>query len=503
MKTSNSKPSEAADLAYALDGDHAADLSVAAASALLASGKLQPETLLEAIFTRIDRVDSGLHSYLRSDRDAARKAARAAGDRARRGIRLSPLDGIPFAVKDNICTAGLPTTGGSRVPQHHDPDLTATMVQRLFDAGAILIGKLNTWEYGTGTGAVYFDLDMPPARNPWHPEHYTGGSSSGSGAAVAAGTALFALGTDTGGSVRLPAAACGIVGFKPTFGRISRYGIMPNSPSFDTPGPMTLTVEDAALVYDVIAGHDPLDPVSLTRAAPPLSPTVHAGVEGKVVGYVSNLDPGGAPPEAAILHALEQAAEALRAAGAVVRRISLPISPSEYRNTSVPINRSESASVNERDFLEHGHLMGRSLHDKLAAGRDIRATDYLAAQRQRQELIARTDALFADIDLLLLPMTYRAAPRLDDMPAVSDFTAGSAGSPFSLTGHPAVAVPAGFNEGGLPLSVQLAAGYFCEALLLQGARTLEKTFNPVPRRARVAVSHPAAIDGATDAEQAH
>ena len=462
---------------------NAADLSVACASALIASGCLSPESLLDAVFERIDQVDATLHTYLRMDRDAARAAARDAGERTRRGRRRSPLDGIPFAVKDNIYTAGLATTAGSRVPQQYDPDLTATLVQRLKDGGAVLVGKLNTWEYGTGTGAVHFDLDMPPARNPWQPDYYTGGSSSGAGAAVASGTALFAIGTDTGGSVRLPASACGIVGFKPTFGRISRYGIMPNAASFDTPGPMTLTVEDAAMVYDAIAGHDPLDAASLRRAAEPLWPTVHAGVEGKIVGFVRNLDAGDAPPEPAIILALDKAADALRAAGAVIREIELPIAPSEYRATSMPINRSESASVHEHDFLEHGHLMGRALREKLASGMDIRATAYLAAQRQRNDLVARTDALFQDIDLLLLPMTYRAAPKLDDTSAVIDFTAGSAGSPFSLTGHPAISVPGGFNDAGLPVSVQLAAGYYRESLLLQAARTLEQSFSPLPRRA--------------------
>lgn len=460
-----------------------AGLSVSEATRLIDAGQLSPVDLLEAVLARIDTVDGTIHSYLRLDRVAARQAAKAAAERAVKGQRLSPVDGIPFAVKDNIYTAGLSTTAGSRVPQRHDPSINATLVSRLQAAGAILVGKLNTWEYGTGTGAVYDDLDTPPARNPWHPDYYTGGSSSGAGGSVAAGTALFAIGTDTGGSVRLPAAACGIVGLKPTFGRISRHGIMPNCWSFDTPGPMALTVEDAALVYDIIAGHDPQDPVSLAAPLEPATPSLSDSVAGLKIGFVRNLDPGGAPPQSPILAALDTAAALFRDAGADVTEIELPIAPSQYRAISVPINRSESFSIHERDYLEYRHLMGRSLREKLEIGMYMRAADYLAALRQRRELVAQTDAIFQSVDILLLPMTYRTAPRLDDAEAVTDFTAGSAGSPFSLTGHPALALPAGFNQQGLPVSVQLAAGFRKEAILLRAAATLERHFNPTPHRA--------------------
>ena len=472
-----------------LSQDDPAAWSIARASNLLSTREWRSTDLVQAVLDRIQAVDGVIHSYLRHDADAAMAAAEAATRRAQQGQCIGPLDGIPFAVKDNIYTHGLATTAGSRVPQRHDPALHATLVARLQAAGAILVGKLNTWEYGTGTGAVHFDLEAPPAHNPWNPDHFTGGSSSGSGAAVASGTACFAIGTDTGGSVRLPAAACGVVGLKPTFGRISRHGVMPNCWSFDGPGPLALTVEDACMVYEAMAGHDPADPSSLTCDVRPLLPTLNDGVAGLRVGVVRRLDPeDGVEP--AIDQALNQACDALRAQGATLSEIRLPLAPAEFRAIALPINRCESFSIHEQDYLEHRDLMGRALREKLEIGMYMRAADYLAALRQRRELVARMDALFGEVDVLLLPMTDRVAPALTDEQAVVDFTARSAGSPFSLTGHPAVSLPAGFDDKGLPVAVQLATGFLQEARLMQAARALERHFTPEPHRALVVPQSP-------------
>lgn len=454
--------------------DDPAALSITEATRLIDHQELTPTQLMESIWHRIDKMDSQIHAYLRTDRTGAFAQAEKATERARKGKRLSPLDGIPFAVKDNIYTAGMATTAGSRVPQNYDENVNATLVTLLQEAGAILIGKLNTWEYGTGTGAVYDDLPHPPARNPWNTDHYTGGSSSGCGASVAAGMAMFAIGTDTGGSVRLPAAGCGVVGLKPTFGHISRHGIIPNCWSFDTPGPFTVTSEDAYLIYQTIAQADKQDPSCLPPAPLALKKPLSDNLKGLKVGLVTNLDPGEQPPEPEIIDALNQAAAMLQNLGAQVTEIEMPIAPADYRKITVPINRSESFSIHEQDYLHHRDLMGKALRDKLEVGMYMRATDYLAALRQRRELVAQTDHIFDDVDVLLLPITYLVAPRMDDPEAVKAFTTRSAGSVFSLTGHPAMTIPMGFTGQGLPIPIQLAAGFNQEHRLLSCAKQLEQ-----------------------------
>ncbi|WP_236953062.1 amidase [Ketogulonicigenium vulgare] len=449
------------------------DLSLADAARAMTAGALDARTLVQATLTRLEQTESHIHAYLRHDADAALAAAEASDKRRKAGAARGPLDGVPFAVKDNMDALGFATTAASRVPQ---PPVTAdsAIVARLRAAGAILIGKANTWEYGTGNSAVSFDLPTPPARNPWNPAHYTGGSSSGSAAAVAAGSASFSIGTDSGGSVRLPAAGCGIVGLKPTFGRISRAGIMPNCWSFDTPGPMTWTVEDAAIVYDAIAGHDAADPVSLTTDFIRTAAGLNQSIAGLRVGLIGALDDH-APSSPEISGALAKAADMLRALGATVQPLKMPLPPSRYREVATPINWSESFSIHESDYLMHRDLMGAALREKLETGMYMRAADYLAALRERRRLVIATDALFGTVDLLLLPMTPFAAPQITDDARVRAFTTASAGSPFSLTGHPALSLPVGAAPDGLPLAVQLAAGFHQEHLLLRAAHQLEQT----------------------------
>jgi aspartyl-tRNA(Asn)/glutamyl-tRNA(Gln) amidotransferase subunit A len=284
-------------------------------------------------------------------------------------------------------------------------DETATLIERLEAAGAILLGKkMNTWEYGTGTGEILEDLPFPLARNPWNTDHFTGGSSTGVGVGVAAGTALFGLGSDTGGSIRLPAAATGVTGMKATYGLVSRAGCLPNCWSLDVTGPLTWTVEDSAIVLEAIAGPDSRDPQSAGVAAGSYRAGLGGSARGLVIGIIRDLGEGAPPLAADVAANLAKAEAALAAAGACLVTVALPASLEAYRNVASVINWGESFSIHEQDFLERRHLMGKALQDKMASGFMLRAADFIAAQRKRRQLASATDAAIRTCDAVLLPM---------------------------------------------------------------------------------------------------
>lgn len=448
-------------------------LSVTEASRLIGAGTLSPVTLVEAFLARIAELDGTLRSYITVTAERARAAARVAEAEIAAGRWKGPLHGIPFAVKDNYYVAGIPTTGGSRLMLDHVSTTTSTAVARLEAAGAILLGKLNTWEYGTGNGGVYHDLPFAVARNPWDLERFTGGSSTGAGAAVAAGTAMFALGSDTGGSIRLPAAACGLQGFKASFGRVSRAHCLPNCWTLDHTGPLTWTVEDNAIVMQAIAGYDPEDPSSADIAVPDYRKALHAGVKGLVIGFVRDLGPGGEALDEANAQALDDAARLLEAQGAIIREVRLPAPLAQYRSVTKVINWSESYSIHERDFLERSALMGQALREKMMAGFTVRAADYLAATRLRRTLTAATDALVRSCDALLIAGAFHVAPRFDQPETVSPFTSDTATTVFNVTGHPAISVCTGYDSGGLPLNAQIVGRFFDEETVLRVAQSYE------------------------------
>ncbi|WP_427184088.1 amidase [Bordetella bronchialis] len=449
-------------------------LSVAEAARLLQARKLSPVELVDAFLARIDAVDDRLHSYLLVMAEQARAAARAAEQDIMAGRWRGPLHGIPYAVKDNYYTRGVRTCAASRLLLDHVPDHDAAAIERLRDAGAILLGKLNTWEYGTGTGAVHFDLPFEPARNPWNLAHFTGGSSTGSGASVAAGTAMAALGSDTGGSVRLPAAACGLQGMKATYGRVSRHGILPNCYTLDVPGPLTWTVEDSALFLRAMAGHDPRDPASARVAVPDFVAGLEAGVRGMTIGIVRDLGREGDGLDEANRAGLEDMARVLAAQGARIVEVVLPAGVADYRQASSVINWTESLSIHESDFMARASEMGQALRDKMMSGFMTRAVDYLAAQRRRRELAAATDALIRSVDALILPCAFHTAPPIDDFDRVKAYTTDTACPPFNMSGHPAMAVCTGFDAAGLPTNAQIAGRYFDEATVLRVARAHER-----------------------------
>ena len=448
-------------------------LGISAASRLILAGELSPVTLVDAFLDRIDAVDAKVHSYLLVLAHEARAAAREAEAEIAAGRWRGPLHGIPYGVKDNYDVAGLRTSGASRVRLDHVAATTATTVRRLQAAGAILLGKLNTWEYGTGTGAVHFDLPFDVARNPWNLDHFTGGSSTGAGAAVAAGTAMFALGSDTGGSIRLPAAACGLQGMKPTYGLVSRAGILPNCWSLDVAGPLTWTVEDAAIVLRAIAGHDDADPASARSQPVDYLAGLRTGVSGLRIAVIREFGEGAAAVAPSIAAGVDAAAETLARLGAEITEARLPAPLRLYESVTSIIGWSESYSIHERDFLERGGEMGQALRDKLMSGFNVRAADYLAAQRQRRSLALATDAFVRGYDAVLMACAMSTAPPFSDPEAVIDFTRHKLTTPFNVSGHPAMSVCTGFDAAGLPTNAQIVGRYFDEATVLRVGHAYE------------------------------
>lgn len=449
-------------------------LSISEAGRLVAAREISPLELTEAVLSRIFETQPRLNAYITVLGEKALDTARRAEQEIMDNKQRSALHGIPFGVKDNYHVAGVPTTGGSRLMEGYVADQTATTVTRLQDAGAILLGKLNTWEYGTGNGEVHEDLPYPLARNPYDVTRFSGGSSTGAGVAVAAGAAIFALGSDTGGSVRLPAAATGVQGMKATFGRVSRAGILPNCWTCDIAGPLTWTVQDNALVLSTMAGFDPSDPQSAKRPVPDMLGTLSMGVAGMRIGIIRDFGPEAPIPQPEVLARFEAALESLRDQGAVLLEAALPEPVSTYRSALSVINWSESYSIHEKDFLKRHHLMGRSLRGKMMAGFMVRAADYLAAQRQRRCLARATDAVISNFDAVVTLTTLTTAPPFGDQGLLSGFTAGSVCSPFSITGHPAMAVATGFDDSGLPTSLQVVGKYFDEASVYRVAQAVEQ-----------------------------
>ena len=318
--------------------------TIAEAGRRFAARTLSPVELVKDCFARIHRLDDTLHAFLLATEERALSEARAAEARFAKGEARGPLDGIPFGHKDIYNTAGLRTTAHSRLLEHNVPEKDARTVTLLADAGTVLMGKLATHEFALGGPS--FDLPWPPARNPWNPEHFPAGSSSGTGAAVAAGMILGGTGSDTGGSIRGPATLCGITGIKPTYGLVSRTGILPLSFTLDHSGPMAWTVEDCALLLQVMAGHDPADPASAQRPVPNFTADLGAGVKGLRFGVIRHFHETDFPSSAATCAGIDQAADTLRRLGAEVRDVTL--SPlAEYHACGYIILITEAFAVHE------------------------------------------------------------------------------------------------------------------------------------------------------------
>ena len=445
-------------------------LTISEASDLIACKALSPVELIEACLRRIETLDSQICAVVTLTGEQAMEEARRAEAEIANGRRRGPMHGIPFGLKDIYDTAEIRTAGQSRIAIDNVPAKNAAAVDRLHGAGTILMGKLTTHEFARSGPA--FDLPWPPARNPWDPARVPGGSSSGSAAAVAAGFLPAALGTDTGGSIRGPAALCGVVGLKPSYGRVSRRGVMPNAFSLDLCGPLTWSVEDCAIVLGVIAGADPLDPTSAERPVPDYRATLTDGANGLRVGAVRHFWEEDLPASPAIRTAMEDAIEVLRGLGAVVDEIRLrPLV--EYNAVKIALGETEVYAVHQPNLLARLDEFGVDFQKRIVAACLIGTPAYVQAQRERRRMIAGMKGAFDRCDVLLTATGARAAVAFGTPSPPASWAGPGMTAPFSVLGLPAISLCNGFDADGMPLGMQLVGRPFDEATVLRAAHAYE------------------------------
>lgn len=435
-------------------------LTIAESAELIKSRKLSPVDLATHAFARIKAVDAKLNSHLLVLEEQGMNAARAAETEIAGGHYRGPLHGIPIGLKDIYNTAGIRTTAHSAVLADHVPAEDATTVVKLREAGAIFTGKLATWEFAIGGTSL--DLPWPPARNPWNIAHDPAGSSSGSAAAVAAGLCLGAMGSDTGGSIRGPAAWCGIAGLKPTYGLVSKAGVLPLSYALDHAGPMCWNAADCALMMQVLAGPDASDPCSAMVEAPDFS-DMSSPIAGLRVGVVRHFFETDLPCAPDVAAAFEESLAVLRALGCVVSDVT--IAPwSAYGAAAGQISRAEGYSIHEHWLHTVPEKYGAIGRQRLSAGAFVRGVDYVNAQRERARLIADLAKTMQSVDVLVFPGARTVAPKL-----ASDRSLGGAfyNRAFNLTGSPALSVCNGYSPEGLPYALQIVGRPFEDPLVLR------------------------------------
>ncbi len=447
-------------------------LTIAEAGRLLKAGKISSVELTRAFLARIEAVDPLVHSYLLATPETALAEARAADAEIAAGRYRGPLHGIPYTVKDNIETAGIVTTGNSALLAHDVPKSDATSVALLKKAGAVLLGKASLREMALGIR--HDTLPWPYPVNPWNRGYeFGGGSSTGSAAAVAACLAMGALGTDTGGSVRNPSGFCGLAGIKPTYGRISRAGVIPNTLSLDSVGPMTWTVEDCALMLQAVSGFDPLDPGSLKEPVPDFTIGLGKGIKGLRIGVLRYFYENDLPADDEIRMAFEAAVRKLTDLGARVEDVVLrPLA--EYQAVKVILSNAEFYAVHEKDLRERPHLFGQKLAQRAVAGMLVRAVDYIQALRKRLHLARHMQEAFRGFDAMVTLTTLQQAPIDKPEQAGKALQPANFTMPFSLSGFPAMSVPTGFDRNGLPLAMQIVGKASDEAMVFRIGHAYEQ-----------------------------
>jgi aspartyl-tRNA(Asn)/glutamyl-tRNA(Gln) amidotransferase subunit A len=442
-------------------------LSIGEAAPLLRSRRLSPVELVQAVLARIERVEPRVHAFITVTREEALQAARAAEREIAAGRYRGPLHGIPFGVKDTHYTAGIRTTANTPVLADFVPTFDATVVSRLRQAGAVLIGKLSLPEFSFG-GSPVGGGDFPDCLNPWDLSRTPGGSSSGSGAALAAGLVLAATGGDTSGSIRNPAATCGVVGMKPTYGRVSRRGIIAISWSLDHVGPMSRTVADNAVLLNVLAGHDALDETSSTTAVPDYTRALTRGVRGMRMGIPRSALLDGYHPD--VMRAYDEALKLFRSLGAAVVDVEMPPTFAAADEVQTIVRIAEAASYHEPFLASKAEKYGKTdVRRDVEAGSLITATQYLRAQKVRAQFTRDFGALFRTFDVFVTP--GMPAPAGERNEARQPFR-----RVFNVCGFPALVLPAGVSTTppGLPLSLQIAAKPFDEETIYAAAAAFER-----------------------------
>jgi len=449
----------------------ALDLSLVGVAEKLRNKEISPVELTEAALARIDQTERTLNAYVRLTPDQAMAAAREAEREIGQGIYRGELHGVPVALKDLYDMAGLPTTCSSRVRHDHLAEQDSACAERLKAAGAVIVGKTHTHEFAYG-------IKTPTTANPWNPEHMPGGSSGGSGATVASRGCFMAMGSDTGGSIRIPAAVCGTVGLKPTYGRVSRAGVASLSWSLDHVGPLTRTVRDAAVCLKWLAGYDSRDPGSADEPLDDYLSGLDQGVQGLRLGvptnyYFDNVD---AEVEAAVRAAIAQ----LEAAGAEIREVEIPYA-GQIMAVEFGLCLPEASAYHREMLRERADLYEDDVRVFLEAGELVPATDYITALRVRQKMQAAWQAMYTQVDAVIAPAVTAPATRRDqdaitwadgsEEEVTPAFVRLSA--PANVTGLPSVAVPCGFSQSGLPLSFQVIGRPFGEARILRIAQAYE------------------------------
>jgi aspartyl-tRNA(Asn)/glutamyl-tRNA(Gln) amidotransferase subunit A len=455
-------------------------LTIRQASELLRNQELSPVELTQAFLDRIEATNEDLLSYILVMKDQALADARTAEAEILSGGYKGPLHGIPFALKDLYDTAGVRTTSGSKVDIGRVPTEDATTTARLKAAGGILMGKLAMHEYALG--GPDFTTPFEPARNPWNLAHVTGGSSSGSGAAVASGQCMGALGSCTGGSIRGPASLCGIVGLKPTYGRVSRAGVVTLSWSQDHCGPMTWTVEDTAYMLQAIAGRDPKDPTTSSALVPDYSLSLREDIRGLTIGVPRHFffasDPAINPE---VLSVVEKGMEVLQGLGANLVEVTIP-SLEYVRAANTIIMLSEAYAFHEKNLKTRPQDFGQMVRDRFRIGGLFSSSDYIQAQRCRELVKKEFAEVFQKVDLLVSPTMTQPAGAFEGFDTTGTVRGPSFTAPYNLTGLPAISVPCGFTAAGLPVGMQIAGKPFDEPGVIRAAYAYQQRARWFERR---------------------